>query len=100
MSLRFQFDRQGNVLPAVRTESFGAPIYDKGEVEERLRGAQERILHASSSDSDSDDSFNITEASFSRNVIVLDISGPDVVDLSFVDLPGEHLHHGSFIYLL
>lgn len=28
------------------------------------------------------------QASFSRNVIVLEISGPDVTDLTLVDLPG------------
>ena len=25
---------------------------------------------------------------FSRNTVVLKVSGPDIVDLSFVDLPG------------
>ena len=35
-----------------------------------------------------DDDNDTTTKSFSRNVIVLDISGPNVTDLTLVDLPG------------
>ncbi|KAK7043329.1 P-loop containing nucleoside triphosphate hydrolase protein [Favolaschia claudopus] len=84
-------DKNGEALGQSRNEAFGDPIFDKSEVEDRIRRAQRAILNPSKSariflNDDFDD--ETTEISFSRNYISLQISGPGVADLSFVDLPG------------
>jgi hypothetical protein len=89
VSLRFLTDENGQTLGQVRDEPFGPPIYKKEEVEDRIRRAQLAILnpkrdHRKFLDSDSDD----TDLTFSTNCVSLQISGKDVADLSFVDLPG------------
>lgn len=66
---------------------------DKGEVEERIRRAQRAILSPSirpeaflsGPDGEPDDG---PELSFSKNCVCLELSGPDLTDLSFCDLPG------------
>ena len=71
---------------------FGQTITNKLDVTDRIRRAQRAIL----SPSVSTDSFltgdgmdTESEFSFSYNCIVLNISGPDVTDLNFIDLPGS-----------
>jgi hypothetical protein len=71
---------------------FGSIIHNKEEVEERIRRAQRAILNPSKStkqflDGDDED-VGEAELSFSNNCVSLQISGPDVADLSFCDLPG------------
>lgn len=90
VSLRFTNNSQGQV----RNEIFGPVIYDKGQVEERIRRAQKAILNPSKpcrqflvDNEDIQDS----ELTFSSNCVSLQISGPDVADLSFCDLPGAFL---------
>jgi hypothetical protein len=96
VSLRFSTSADGQLLPQVRSEQFGSTIFDKTEVEERIRRAQRAILNPNTSflkylqDEDDDDT-STREVTFSRNCITLAISGSDVADLSFVDLPGESL---------
>ncbi|KAJ6556994.1 P-loop containing nucleoside triphosphate hydrolase protein [Mycena vulgaris] len=90
VELRFITDKNGQTLGQPRTEVFGDAIFDKSEVEDRIRRAQRAILNPSKParqfiDEDDDDS---PEISFSTNYISLQISGPEVADLSFVDLPG------------
>ncbi|RXW23709.1 hypothetical protein EST38_g2143 [Candolleomyces aberdarensis] len=92
VSLRFIKDRNGQPLGQARNEDFGTVIYDKAEVEERIRRAQRAILNPSSPrsqflDGDEEDPEN-SELTFSSNVVSLAISGPGVADLSFCDLPG------------
>ncbi|KAJ7775530.1 P-loop containing nucleoside triphosphate hydrolase protein [Mycena metata] len=90
VELRFITDKNGQTLGQPRTEPFGDPILDKAEVEDRIRRAQRAILNPSKpyrsflEDHDED----VTEVSFSTNYISLQISGPEIADLSFVDLPG------------
>jgi hypothetical protein len=96
VSLRFSTSADGQLLPQVRSERFGSTIYDKTEVEERIRRAQRAILNPNTSflkylQYEDDDDTNTREVTFSRNCITLEISGSDVADLSFVDLPGESL---------
>jgi hypothetical protein len=70
---------------------FGDTILDKAEVEDRIRRAQRAILcptKAAHTFLTEDDS-GPTEISFSTNYISLQISGPEIADLSFVDLPGN-----------
>ncbi|KAJ7027364.1 P-loop containing nucleoside triphosphate hydrolase protein [Mycena alexandri] len=90
VELRFVTDKNGQTLGQPRTESFGDPILDKSKVEDRIRRAQRAILNPSKSARTflEDDDEDATEVSFSTNYISLQISGPEIADLSFVDLPG------------
>ena len=80
------------MLSPVKNITFGAPIMDVVEVEDRLRRAQRAILNPSSEPSvfllASDDEYNPAELTFSPNFVSVEISGPNVADLSFCDLPG------------
>lgn len=77
----------------VRNEPFGDVITDKSLVEERIRQAQRAILNPKIRKDkglkyylvDDDETM---ELSFSTDCVSLQISGPDVADLSFCDLPG------------
>lgn len=91
--LRFTTDAQGAALGQARNEQFGKIIYDKELVEERIRRAQRAILSPKVDpkqflDGDIDDEADGIGLSFSSNCVSLQISGPDVADLSFCDLPG------------
>ncbi|KAJ7331028.1 hypothetical protein DFH08DRAFT_1022202 [Mycena albidolilacea] len=83
-------DQNGQFLGQARSVVFGGPIIDKAEVENRIRRAQRAILcpsKAAQTFLTGDDS-GPAEISFSTNYISLQISGPEIADLSFVDLPG------------
>ena len=71
---------------------FGPVIEDKQFVEERIRRAQRAILSPSENHetflSGPDEDPTHRELTFSKNCVSLDISGPDLTDLSFCDLPG------------
>ncbi|KAJ7769899.1 P-loop containing nucleoside triphosphate hydrolase protein [Mycena metata] len=90
VELRFITDKNGQPLGQPRTESFGDPIVDKSKVEDRIRRGQLAILNPSKPSRTflEDDEEESTEVSFSTNYISLQISGPEIADLSFVDLPG------------
>ena len=97
--LRLETDANGNKITA-KEVPFGPVLYDKSDLEEMLRRAQLAILNPSLSPSFFEDfdtkSLKPGEAppgserqlAFSNNVVCLDLSGPDVTDLSFIDLPG------------
>jgi hypothetical protein len=72
---------------------FGDPISDKRHVEERIRRAQRAILNPSTDSSrflaGQEQNSARSELSFSVNRVCLDISGKELSDLSFLDLPGE-----------
>ncbi|KAF8623386.1 hypothetical protein AX17_007424 [Amanita inopinata Kibby_2008] len=92
VSLRFITDAHGQPLGQARNEIFGPVITKKSEVEERIRRAQRAVLNPSKPrrdflDGEDADIFG-PELSFSNNCVSLQISGPDVADLSFCDLPG------------
>jgi hypothetical protein len=86
-------DKEGRPLGVAENIPFGSVIMDKGDVEERIRRAQRAILNPSISfqaflsgpDGDPDAK---PELSFSKNCVCLELSGPDLTDLSFCDLPG------------
>ncbi|KAG6827859.1 hypothetical protein H0H92_010192 [Tricholoma furcatifolium] len=74
---------------------FGDPITSKEDVEDRIRRAQWAILnptlrkaHGARHFLTGNDHGDVLEESFSNSYVSLQISGPDVPDLSFVDLPG------------
>ena len=86
-------DRHGQALGVAENIPFGTTITDRGDVEERIRRAQRAILNPSTNT----DSFLLgpdgdpadgNELSFSKNSVCLELSGPDLTDLSFCDLPG------------
>ncbi|KAG2158748.1 P-loop containing nucleoside triphosphate hydrolase protein [Suillus bovinus] len=84
----------------VATISFGSPITDKADVEDRIRRAQRAILNPSINEQKflyelEDQTAEQAELSFSKNCVSLEISGKDVADLSFVDLPGLIASVGS-----
>ncbi|KZT04838.1 uncharacterized protein LAESUDRAFT_760851 [Laetiporus sulphureus 93-53] len=92
VSLRFITDELGQPLGQARNEQFGDPIYDKAQVEERIRRAQRAVLNPSMDAKTFSLGFcngpQHGELSFSMNCVSLQISGHDVADLSFCDLPG------------
>lgn len=97
IALRFKFDEHGNPLSDGQKElPFGPIILKKTDVVDRLRRAQLAILSPDLDSPTFPQSFltapssSSSGTSFSLNTIVMKISGPDVVDLSFVDLPGDH----------
>ena len=98
VSLRFTSNSQGQV----RNEDFGSIIYDKAQVEDRIRRAQRAILNPSKPSKqflvDTED-IQDSELSFSSNCVSLQISGPDVADLSFCDLPGAFFVPVIFLFL-
>jgi hypothetical protein len=98
VELHFITDKNGQSLGQPRNEAFGDPIFDKSEVEDRIRRAQRAILNPSKPPRTflEDDEEDATEVSFSTNFISLQICGPEVADLSFVDLPGETANKGYF----
>jgi len=79
-------------MGTVENVSFGSVLKDKKLVEERIRRAQRAILSPSENLdvflSGSDEDLNHRELTFSKNCVSLEISGPDLTDLSFCDLPG------------
>ncbi|KAG9312355.1 P-loop containing nucleoside triphosphate hydrolase protein [Chiua virens] len=89
VKLHFSTDIHGTPIP-VRLVTFGDPITSPSLVEERIRRAQCAILNPSTNPQVylEDDVPNGNEVSFSKNYVSLEISGSDLADLSFVDLPG------------
>ncbi len=95
VTLRFTTDVNGQTLGQPRTIIFGPAITDKSDVEERIRRAQRAILNPSTSYqtflNGDDEDLPKSELTFSTNCVTLQISGPDVADLSFCDLPGPFI---------
>jgi hypothetical protein len=83
-------DVNGVELAPPRRVEFGDPIFDKPLVTERIRRAQCAILNPNTDPDSFLDADDLEERhlSFSSNSVCLEISGKDVDDLSFVDLPG------------
>ncbi|KAF8504661.1 P-loop containing nucleoside triphosphate hydrolase protein [Russula emetica] len=77
---------------STREIPFGGIITEKSDVTERIRRAQKAILSPSVSPdnflSRTESDFEESDISFSSDCIVLHISGPDITDLNFIDLPG------------
>ena len=91
VSLRIVTDH-GSTLPQPLKVDFGGPIYDKHLVTDRIRRAQCAILNPDTTSTyfldAPPDILDERHLSFSSNSVCLEISGKDVEDLSFVDLPG------------
>jgi len=91
--LRFSHDQKGQPLGQVTNPQFGEIIYERTEVEERIRRAQHAVLNPDTPLEDflhgETTAVGGSHATFTMNCVCLRISGPEVVDLSFCDLPGE-----------
>jgi hypothetical protein len=97
--LRRETDANGTKISA-KEEPFGPLLFNKEDLEEMLRRAQLAILNPSLPADyfvDFDTSAlapgerpadSERQLSFSDDVVCLDLSSPDVTDLSFIDLPG------------
>jgi len=101
VSLRFVVDSTGQSLGQAQ---FGDIIRDKSKVEDRIRRAQLAILNPTKplkdfleNEEECNDNFQL---SFSQNCVTLQISGSDVADLSFCDLPGTVFKAPLFVYLV
>lgn len=96
ISLRISFDANGNSLSEPHTIPFGDILYDSQSVEKRLFLAQAAILQLPFMEEFSVEDFLQEDhevpvkppVDFSRNVVRLDVSGPELVDVTFIDLPG------------
>ncbi|KAJ7032332.1 P-loop containing nucleoside triphosphate hydrolase protein [Mycena alexandri] len=94
ISIRREFDNTGKHLREVSEEAFGDPIKDKDAVELMLRRAQLVALDSTADlaavlKMDAEELKDKTQTgSFSKNVVCIDLEGPELTDLQFVDLPG------------
>ena len=99
MSLQLNTSADGRVLLNPQKIQFGPVITDKSEVTERIRRAQRAILNPSTpSDVFLSGADPNHEVSFSSNRIVLHVSGPDITDLNFIDLPGAYMEIMSLLF--
>ncbi|KAL0571650.1 hypothetical protein V5O48_010308 [Marasmius crinis-equi] len=94
--IRYEYDSSGKRLHQVKNVSFGKTITSKMDVEEALRRAQFSVLnpHLDPTTILETSVHNLTTLAtakllpFSRNVICVDLKGPELTDLAFIDLPG------------
>lgn len=101
--LRFQYDAHGKARTEMKEVPFGGIIYDKNEVTTRLERAQHAILNpniAPESILKGDVQSNSDTLTFSANCVCVRVAGPNVPDLYFYDLPGEHkLSNSVYVYI-
>ncbi|KAJ7149427.1 P-loop containing nucleoside triphosphate hydrolase protein [Mycena crocata] len=97
ISIRHEFDASGKRLPKISEQEFGGVISDKDTVEIMLRRAQLAVLDPKAAMSDvmkmgveelKEKMQDGKTPSFSKNIVCVDLEGPDLTDLQFVDLPG------------
>jgi hypothetical protein len=103
--LRFERDALGDPLENVVEHDFGPILTDKNAVEAVLRRAQRAILRPSLDHKLflGDRDLKIKDhpsLSFSSNCVCMRITGPDVPDLYFYDLPGLSAVRRSLVGVL
>ena len=80
---------------------FGPTLTNSGDVAERVRRAQQACLNASIRDPErflrGQEFAEKREQSFTKNYVSIQISGPGLVDLSFVDLPGQFTRSAQYL---
>ena len=103
ISIRWEFKEDGKRQDQVVEQPFGPLVTNKSEVELLLRQAQSAVLNPNINprdflemDADALQAFHAKGSSlqFSRNTVCVDLEGPGLTDLSFIDLPGSFV---SFI---
>lgn len=106
--IRWEFDSSGARLDEVQEIPFGVEMTDPRDVELALRRAQAAVLNPKMPSErilrmGLDELRKIAKSnqlSFSRNAVCVDISGPQLADIAFVDLPGMPLKSPPFCHLL
>ncbi|KAH9921275.1 P-loop containing nucleoside triphosphate hydrolase protein [Amylocystis lapponica] len=98
VSIRWEYGTDDRRKDDVREVPFGPLITDKADVELMLRRAQVAVLNPtvpstsfltlSAGDLGRYTGKKTTSLPFSKNVVCVDLAGPELTDLSFVDLPG------------
>lgn len=98
IKIRWEFsDASRSRRAEVEEVDFGPRLLDKSKVEIMLRRAQAAVLNPALPFSkflgmdEKDQRLTVKEKNqyqFSRNVVCVELTGPDLADLSFVDLPG------------
>jgi hypothetical protein len=89
------YDAGGKRLDEPQVITFGDRLFDPMDVERRLKRAQDAILqlphpgaHDVTTYLEEDYIVSPKTVGFSRNVVRLDVTGPELVDVTFIDLPG------------
>ena len=110
VSIRWEYEHNGNRCAVVREDPFGPLITDKADVELMLRRAQAAVLHprtpavqfVSLTAGQLGKDLKLQERSllFSKNVVCVDLAGPELTDLSFVDLPGACTVKDLIVFML
>lgn len=94
ISIRWEFDTSGKRKGKVEEVPFGPLITKKEDVELALRRAQSAVLNPTVPTAEllgktADSLRRIdNQYKFSRNTVCIQLSGPELTDLAFVDLPG------------
>ena len=93
VSIRRETDATGNRLDKVEMHKFGPALSSPSLVADMLRRAQLAVLNPNTEidlwlKHDLTQDFD-SELGFSNNIVILEIEGPKVTDLSLVDLPGK-----------
>ncbi|KAH9925891.1 P-loop containing nucleoside triphosphate hydrolase protein [Epithele typhae] len=90
VSLHLSTSSDGKLLGYIKEVQFGDIIYDKSEVEERIRRAQRAIINPSTDYTEILEGLipDQDELRFSKNTVSLHVTSEEVEDLSFCDLPG------------
>ncbi|KAI0341147.1 hypothetical protein BDW22DRAFT_1359373 [Trametopsis cervina] len=93
--IRWEAPSNGSHVAGIRETPFGGRITDKADVELMLRRAQAAAL---TQDKDIDRFVELTfeelqlfakvQLQYSRNVVCIDLSAPNMTNLAFIDLPG------------
>ncbi|KAG6904537.1 hypothetical protein DXG01_009197, partial [Tephrocybe rancida] len=93
ISLRISYGADGTLNASTHTQQFGPIITDKKDVELWIRRAQAAILNPSIPESEylekteKDLKQGTRALQFSKNVVCVHVSDPELTDLSFIDLP-------------
>lgn len=113
IKIRWEYDessKDSKRLEEVKEVHFGPLLTDRSQVEPMLRRAQAAVLNPHLSEEKfvemGEEKLKASKVEgrksllFSRNIVCIELSGPDLVDLSFVDLPGTLVarctsNHGS-----
>ncbi|OSD00780.1 hypothetical protein PYCCODRAFT_1437127 [Trametes coccinea BRFM310] len=94
IKIRYEYDEQGKHLDEVEEVDFGPRVTDKALVEGMLRRAQAAVLRPDLplsrfvKEEEPQKLLGKGARKFSKNVVCIELTGPDLADLSFVDLPG------------
>lgn len=98
VSVRWEFASDGSPAEDVRQVPFGPRFTDKANVELMLRRAQSAVLNPQCDSqefvrgpSEALSSLGANMLSYSRNVVCVELSGPELPDLTFIDLPGKYV---------